>query len=210
MLLHDSYILAIIILEAKITRNWSQIHLTCLCWELPQGLVADGTYQTVPNWKLRRWLSSSLLLDAPRSLPVVAYWLSCQLPSEIAGWQHPSSYCERPSKYKKFQRLIFITQSQTYPSAYRAYLSTCIYVNQEYMRIHCIPYFLEISPHLEIPPPSKCCRIFQPTHPNKRCPWNLAAWYGVDNDISMHMRILYVHTNRLITEAVYARACRYL
>ena len=42
-------------------------------------------------------------------------------------------------------------------------------------RVHKIPYFLEISPHLEIPPPSKCRRVFQPTHPNKRCPQNLAA-----------------------------------
>ena len=53
-----------------------------------------------------------------------------------------------------------------------------------------VPYFLEISPHLEIPPPSKCHRIFQPTHPNKRCSWNLAAWYGVDNNICMRTRIV--------------------
>ena len=53
-----------------------------------------------------------------------------------------------------------------------------------------VPYFLEISPHLEIPPPSKCRRIVQPTHPNKRRPRNLATWYGVDNDICMCTRII--------------------
>ena len=68
-------------------------------------------------------------------------------------------------------------------------------------------YFLKISPHLEIPLPSKCCRIFQPTHLNKRRPRNLTAWYGLDK-ISVCTRALYVHTNRLITEAVYARACQ--
>ena len=36
---------------------------------------------------------------------------------------------------------------------------------------------------------SKCRRIAQPTHPNKRRPRNLAAWYGVDNDICMRTRI---------------------
>ena len=40
----------------------------------------------------------------------------------------------------------------------------------------CIPYFLEISPHLEIPPPSKCRCIYLPTRPNKRRPRNFAAW----------------------------------
>ena len=37
-------------------------------------------------------------------------------------------------------------------------------------------YFLEISLHLKIPPPSNCCHMFLRTHPNKRRPQNLAAW----------------------------------
>ena len=32
-------------------------------------------------------------------------------------------------------------------------------------------------PHLEIPPPSKCHHIFQPSHPKKCHPQNLTAWY---------------------------------
>ena len=39
-----------------------------------------------------------------------------------------------------------------------------------------LPYFLEISPHLEIRLPSKCHRIYLPTRPNQRRPRNLAAW----------------------------------
>ena len=69
-----------------------------------------------------------------------------------------------------------------------------------------IPYFLEILPHLKLLLPSKSHHMFQPTHPNKRRPRNLAAWYGVDNVICMRTRILYVHTIRLITEAVYTKS----
>ena len=62
-----------------------------------------------------------------------------------------------------------------------------------------VPYFLEISPHLEILPPSKCCCIFQPTYPNKRHPRNLTTWYWVET-IYLCARTLYMHTNKLITE----------
>ena len=39
-----------------------------------------------------------------------------------------------------------------------------------------VPYFLEISPHLEIPPPLKSRRIYKEVGSNKRRPRNLAAW----------------------------------
>ena len=39
-----------------------------------------------------------------------------------------------------------------------------------------IPYFIEISLHLENPLPLKCRRMFLPPHSNKHCPWNLATW----------------------------------
>ena len=50
-----------------------------------------------------------------------------------------------------------------------------------------LPYFLKI------PPPSKCCHIFQPTHLNKCCPQNLAVWYRVDNDIHMHTHNIHAY-----------------
>ena len=56
-----------------------------------------------------------------------------------------------------------------------------------------IPYFLEISPHLEIPSVLKSHCIFQPTHPNKRRPRNLATCYGVDKDISTHTSIMHAY-----------------
>ena len=37
-----------------------------------------------------------------------------------------------------------------------------------------VPYFFEISPHLKILLPSKCCRMFLPTRLNKHCPRDLA------------------------------------
>ena len=42
-----------------------------------------------------------------------------------------------------------------------------------------VPYFLEISPHLEIPPPSKSRRTHKEVGSNKRRPRNLAAWKRV-------------------------------
>ena len=69
-----------------------------------------------------------------------------------------------------------------------------------------LPYFLEISPHLEILPPSKCCRIFLPTHPINAATEILAHGKGLTFIcVSTH-----VHTNRLIIEAGYVRACRSL
>ena len=48
------------------------------------------------------------------------------------------------------------------------------------------------------------------THPNKHRPRNLTAWYGIDK-ISVCACALYVpDTNRLIAEAMYARACQSL
>ena len=43
-----------------------------------------------------------------------------------------------------------------------------------------IPYFLEISLHLELLPSSKSCRTFQGICLNKHRPQNDAAWYRVD------------------------------
>ena len=42
-----------------------------------------------------------------------------------------------------------------------------------------IPYFLKISPHLEIPPPSKSRRTYKEIGSNKHRPQNLAAWKRV-------------------------------
>ena len=42
-----------------------------------------------------------------------------------------------------------------------------------------ILYFLEISLHLEIPPPSKSRRTYKEVSSNKRRPRNLAAWKRV-------------------------------
>ena len=42
-----------------------------------------------------------------------------------------------------------------------------------------LPYFLEISPYLEIPPPSKSRRTYKEVGSNKRRPRNLAAWKRV-------------------------------
>ena len=58
-------------------------------------------------------------------------------------------------------------------SVYHNFLHLSI---QELLAAVHIPYLLEISPHLEIPPPSKCRRIYLLTRPNKRRPRNLAAW----------------------------------
>ena len=60
-------------------------------------------------------------------------------------------------------------------------------------------YFLEISPYLKIPPPLKYRHIFQPTHPNKRHPQNLTAWYRVDNNMRMHMRIILLKLCRCVS-----------
>ena len=60
--------------------------------------------------------------------------------------------------------------------------ATCVYMGDclrwPVQWTACLLYtaFLEISPHLKIPPPSKCRHMFLQTHSNKHRPRNLAAW----------------------------------
>ena len=71
-----------------------------------------------------------------------------------------------------------------------------------------IPYFLEISPHLEILPPSKCCHIYLPTRPNAAL--EISPHGKGSTAIYIYACTFCMHTNRLIMEAVYRDACQSL
>ena len=55
-----------------------------------------------------------------------------------------------------------------------------------------IPYFLEILPHLEIPPPSKSRHTYKEVGSNKRRPRNLAAWKRI---VGIKVRGMQVHAS---------------
>ena len=55
-----------------------------------------------------------------------------------------------------------------------------------------------------IQPPSKCCHILQPAHPNKHHPQNLATWHGVDNNMRMCMHIICAYKQAYYRSCVHA------
>ena len=67
-----------------------------------------------------------------------------------------------------------------------------------------IPYYLEISLHLEILLPSKCRRIHLPTRPNNAA-LEISPHGKGSTAIFICAWAFYVHTTRLIIEAVYMR-----
>ena len=71
-----------------------------------------------------------------------------------------------------------------------------------------IPYFLEILPHLEILPPSKCCHIYLLTRPNAAL--EISPHGKGSTAIYIYACTFCMHTNRLIMEAVYRHVCQSL
>ena len=120
------------------------------------------------------------------------------VPSSRAGW-HAGMQFIASSKHlglsPKFHMCTYHTSSKPY-----------------HIHIYGIPYFLAMSPHLEIPPPSKCSCIFLPTHPNKRALKISPHGKGSTAlDVCTRTLYMYVHTNRFIIEAVNTRVdlCRH-
>ena len=77
------------------------------------------------------------------------------------------------TKYSRFT--VVTTQYRTA----EIYLDKFCQTQSYYLCVIKVPYFLEISPHLEIPPPSKSRRTWKEVGSNKRRPRNLAAWKRV-------------------------------